>query len=98
MGVAAGGMIPSANAIVAHFSPVERRGAVFGLTAALSGLGGFVGPLLGASLATSFGFRWTFVAAGVLLLAMAGLVVFAGAAATSTRRGPAPAPGKNLAA
>jgi DHA1 family multidrug resistance protein-like MFS transporter len=74
MGVAAGGLIPSANALIAHLSPLERRGAVFGLTAALSGLGGFVGPLLGASLATSLGFRSTFVAAGVLLLLL-GIVV-----------------------
>src|SRR3954454_8650517 len=48
LGVAAGGLIPSANALIAHLTPVERRGAVFGLTAALSGLGGFIGPLLGA--------------------------------------------------
>lgn len=83
MGVAAGGLIPSANALVAHLSPIERRGAVFGLTAALSGLGGFVGPLLGASLATSLGFRSTFVAAGALLLAMAALVIWS---QTASRR------------
>jgi DHA1 family multidrug resistance protein-like MFS transporter len=81
LGVAAGGLIPSANALVAHLTPLPRRGAVFGLTAALSGLGGFVGPLLGASLATSYGFRATFIAAGVLLLGMAGLVVWSAVAA-----------------
>jgi DHA1 family multidrug resistance protein-like MFS transporter len=74
LGVAAGGLIPSANALVAHLTPVERRGAVFGLTAALSGLGGFIGPLLGAGLATSLGFRATFIAAGTLLLALAAMV------------------------
>jgi DHA1 family multidrug resistance protein-like MFS transporter len=76
LGVAAGGLIPSANALVAHLTPVEKRGAVFGLTAALSGVGGFIGPLLGALLATSLGFRATFVAAGALMLAIAGLVVW----------------------
>jgi DHA1 family multidrug resistance protein-like MFS transporter len=75
LGVAAGGLIPSANALIAHLTPLSRRGAVFGLTAALSGVGGFVGPLLGASLATSLGFRATFVAAGILLLGMAVLVI-----------------------
>ena len=75
MGVAAGGLIPSANALIAHLTPIERRGAIFGLTAALSGVGGFVGPLLGASLATSLGFRSTFIAAGALLLAVGALVI-----------------------
>src|SRR5215204_5644739 len=75
MGVAAGGLIPSANALVAHLTPVERRGAVFGLTAALSAVGGFIGPLLGALLATSFGFRAAFIAAGALMLAVAAMVI-----------------------
>lgn len=83
LGVAAGGLIPSANALIAHLTPVERRGAVFGLTAALSGLGGFVGPLLGAGLATTLGFRSTFIAAGALLLALA-VLVFGTRAATDT--------------
>jgi DHA1 family multidrug resistance protein-like MFS transporter len=85
LGVAAGGLIPSANALVAHLTPVERRGAVFGLTAALSGVGGFVGPLLGALLATSLGFRATFVAAGALMLAIAGLVLWSLSAAAEAR-------------
>ena len=76
MGVAAGGLIPSANALVAHLTPVERRGAIFGLTAALSAVGGFIGPLLGALLATSLGFRSTFIAAGALMLAVAAMVIW----------------------
>jgi DHA1 family multidrug resistance protein-like MFS transporter len=76
LGVAAGGLIPSANALIAHLTPLERRGSIFGLTAALSGLGGFVGPLLGAILATSLGFRAVFLAAGALMLAIAGMVLW----------------------
>jgi DHA1 family multidrug resistance protein-like MFS transporter len=87
LGVAAGGLIPSANALIAHLTPVERRGAVFGLTAALSGLGGFIGPLLGAGLATTLGFRSTFIAAGALLLALATLVVGTRAATETSSRG-----------
>jgi MFS transporter, DHA1 family, multidrug resistance protein len=76
MGVAAGGLIPSANALVAHLTPVERRGAVFGLTAAISAVGGFIGPLAGAFLATGLGFRATFIASGTLLLAVAAMVIW----------------------
>ena len=76
MGVAAGGLIPSANALIAHLTPIERRGAIFGLTAAISAVGGFIGPLLGALLATSLGFRATFVAAGALMLAVAAMVIW----------------------
>jgi DHA1 family multidrug resistance protein-like MFS transporter len=87
LGVAAGGLIPSANALIAHLTPLERRGAVFGLTAALSGLGGFIGPLLGAGLATSLGFRSTFIAAGALLLALAAMVFGTRAATETSSRG-----------
>jgi DHA1 family multidrug resistance protein-like MFS transporter len=87
MGVAAGGLVPSANALVAHLTPVERRGAVFGLTAAFSSLGGFVGPLLGASLATSLGFRATFIAAGAMLLGLAAMVIATAGATESRSRG-----------
>jgi MFS transporter, DHA1 family, multidrug resistance protein len=76
LGVAAGGLIPSANALVAHLTPVERRGAIFGFTAALAAVGGFIGPLLGALLATSLGFRATFIAAGALMLGVAAMVIW----------------------
>jgi MFS transporter, DHA1 family, multidrug resistance protein len=86
MGVAAGGLIPSANALIAHLTPVERRGAIFGLTAAISAVGGFIGPLVGAFLATSLGFRATFIASGTLLLAVAAMVIWS--AETTARRRP----------
>jgi MFS transporter, DHA1 family, multidrug resistance protein len=87
MGVAAGGLIPSANALVAHLTPVERRGAIFGLTAALSAVGGFIGPLLGALLATGLGFRATFIAAGALMLGVAAMVIWSQGATESKSRG-----------
>jgi len=55
---------------------VGRRGAIFGLTAALSAVGGFVGPLVGAFLATGLGFRATFIASGTLLLIVAAMVIW----------------------
>ena len=84
MGVAAGGLIPSANALVAHLTPMERRGAIFGLTAAISAVAGFIGPLAGAFLATSLGFRATFIASGTLLLTVAAMVIWSQGAAESS--------------
>jgi DHA1 family multidrug resistance protein-like MFS transporter len=86
MGVAAGGLIPSANALVAHLTPMERRGAIFGLTAAISAVGGFVGPLAGAFLATGLGFRATFIASGTLLLTVAAMVIWSQGATESSGR------------
>ncbi|MEA2582572.1 MAG: transporter, family, multidrug resistance protein [Thermomicrobiales bacterium] len=54
-GVAAGGLIPAANAIVANATPGERRGFIYGITAGASSLGGFFGPLAGAAIAYAFG-------------------------------------------
>jgi DHA1 family multidrug resistance protein-like MFS transporter len=70
-GVAAGGMIPSANAIIANITPPERRGLTYGVTATAGGLGAAFGPLLLSSLiAPLFGFEAAFVTVGVLLLAL----------------------------
>jgi DHA1 family multidrug resistance protein-like MFS transporter len=73
-GVAAGGLIPSANAIAANATPPERRGVLYGVLAAAASIGGFIGPLGGAALAASFGFRITFAVTGVLLLGLAFVV------------------------
>ncbi|MBX5445812.1 MFS transporter [Sphaerobacter sp.] len=69
-GLAVGGALPTANAIVAHLTPPERRGAIYGFTAAATSLGGFVGPLGGASLAAVISIRATFLVTGALLLAI----------------------------
>ena len=69
-GVAAGGVLPSANTIVANLTPVERRGAVYGFTAAAASVGGFVGPLGGSALAALADIRWVFLVDGVLMLSV----------------------------
>jgi DHA1 family multidrug resistance protein-like MFS transporter len=92
LGVAAGGLIPSANALVTHLTPHDRRGAIFGITAALSGLGGFVGPLLGAVVATVISFRATFVAAGILMLAISILVIWSVSVEQGRQRQRSPEP------
>lgn len=67
-GVAAGGILPSANAIVAHLTPPERRGAVYGFTAAATSLGGSVGPLIGSGMTAAVDIRYVFVVSGILML------------------------------
>jgi len=70
-GVAAGGIVPAANALIANATPPERRGAVFGVTAGAASWGAFIGPLAGSALAAAVGFRAPFLATAVLLLALA---------------------------
>jgi len=67
-GIAAGGVLPSANAIVANLTPAERRGAVYGFTAAATSVGGFLGPLGGSSLAAAVDIRYVFLVSGLLML------------------------------
>jgi DHA1 family multidrug resistance protein-like MFS transporter len=87
-GVAAGGLIPAANAIVANATPPERRGFIYGVTAAASSLGGFFGPLAGAAIAASLGFRATFVTTAALLLLLTAAMVSAFGGKSSVVRRP----------
>lgn len=73
-GVAAGGLIPTANALVGAAAPPERRGALYGMTASAAALGGFFGPITGGAIAATFGFPTAFVTVAVLLLAMTAVV------------------------
>jgi DHA1 family multidrug resistance protein-like MFS transporter len=73
-GIAAGGLVPAANAIVAHRTPVEQRGVIYGVTAAAASIGGFFGPLVGAGVAAAIGFSAAFVITGLFLLTATWLV------------------------
>jgi len=73
-GVAAGGLVPSANALIADRTAPERRGVVFGLTAAAAAFGGFLGPLVGSGLAAAAGFPAAFLFTGAVLLGLAVLI------------------------
>ncbi len=75
-GVAAGGLVPTANALVAHATGPEQRGVVFGLMAGAGSMGAFVGPLAVAGLTTSGGFGLAFVAIGISLLLTGVAVVY----------------------
>ena len=80
-GFAAGGLMPSVNALVANATPAERRGAVYGLLAAVGSVGAFIGPLLGAALAAAFGFPAALIVTGLLLLGLAGGLLLSGRSA-----------------
>ncbi len=69
-GLAAGGMVPSMNAIVASVVPRTNIGQAYGFTTTASALGWAMGPALGGVAAAAFGYRWPFIVmTGLLLLA-----------------------------
>jgi len=61
LGIFDGGLMPSVMATIALRSPTDRRGWVFGLTAAATSLGGAVGPAVGAAAAALLGLRASFL-------------------------------------
>jgi MFS transporter, DHA1 family, multidrug resistance protein len=69
LGLFLGGLMPSANALVAARVPPERRGSAFGLTAMAGSFANGVGPLAGAAIATGLGIREVFVVTGGLFVA-----------------------------
>ncbi|MGC4193115.1 MAG: MFS transporter [Thermomicrobiales bacterium] len=73
-GVFAGGMIPSANALVAQGTPPDRRGVVYGMMATATSVGGVVGPLMGSLIAAGFGARMTFLLTGAMLLSLVAIL------------------------
>jgi len=66
-GIASGGMLPTANALVARLTPEGRRGTVYGFTTTASSLGAFVGPLGGTALAAALGLHAPFLVIGLAL-------------------------------
>ena len=90
-GFFAGGTIPAANALLANAITPERRGMLFGLMASATSIGGFIGPLAGAGLAASLGFRATFVACGLLMIGAVAVLLWTERRSAPTR-GPGPSP------
>ena len=74
-GLAAGGMIPTANALIANLTPSHRRATMYGISSSSAALGGFAGPLIGATIAAALGFRVSFIVVGVMLLVLSAAVM-----------------------
>jgi len=65
-GVCVGGLLPTANAILAHTAPKEQQGTVYALSHSFSSGGRVVGPMLGATVAATWGLRSAFATTGAL--------------------------------
>ncbi len=55
-----GGTMPTANALIALHVTKEKQGSVYGLSSAVSNMGGSFGPVLGAAAATLAGYQSVF--------------------------------------
>ncbi|MGA2547541.1 MAG: MFS transporter [Rectinemataceae bacterium] len=69
-----GGDMPAANALIALQIEPGKQGSVYGLTSSISSASNAIGPVLGASLAATLGYRSVFTATG-LVLAASGLAI-----------------------
>jgi DHA1 family multidrug resistance protein-like MFS transporter len=66
-GLAAGGNLPTMNALVGKLTTKETYGKAYGLMASMTSLGMTLGPLAGGIMASYMGFRWPFVVVSLLL-------------------------------
>jgi DHA1 family multidrug resistance protein-like MFS transporter len=66
-GFAAGGNLPTMNALVGKLTTKETYGKAYGLMASMTSLGMTLGPLAGGIMASHMGFRWPFVVVSLLL-------------------------------
>jgi MFS transporter, DHA1 family, multidrug resistance protein len=67
-GFAAGGNLPTMNALVGKLTPKESYGKAYGLTASVTSLGMTLGPLTGGLMASYMGLRWPFIVVSLLLI------------------------------
>jgi DHA1 family multidrug resistance protein-like MFS transporter len=82
LGIFDGGLLPSANALIASSTPAERageratHGTTYGLVYLANGLGFALGPLAGGVIAATLGLRNVFFLTAVILLAIGAYLPF----------------------
>jgi DHA1 family multidrug resistance protein-like MFS transporter len=74
-GFAAGGNLPTINALLGKLTTKETYGQAYGLMASMTSLGMTFGPLAGGFMASHVGYRWPFVAVSLFLTVVAFLVM-----------------------
>lgn len=67
-GFCIGGLMPTANAILARMVPSGQQGAVYGISNSVNAAGRAIGPMLGASVATALGLRFGFAVAALVFV------------------------------
>jgi len=76
VGVALGGVIPIISAILANYIKAGDEGLAFGLDNSVTAAGRGVAPLLGAAVATAWGYPLTFVVTGLVFAVSTVLAVW----------------------
>lgn len=74
-GLFMGGIMPTANALLAKATSTEHRGAVFGFSHSAQAGGRAVGPMVGAGVSNAWGMSSAFLVTAAIFGAMATLVV-----------------------
>jgi DHA1 family multidrug resistance protein-like MFS transporter len=69
-GLAAGGILPTMNALVGRLIPPDCYGKAYGLTSSMTCLGMAAGPFFGGILAAWWGYRWPFAFVGALMISV----------------------------
>jgi len=73
-GVCMGGIMPTANALLARSVAPSRRGITFGMASSAQAGGRALGPMLGASVASAWGMRSAFLVTAGIFGAISALV------------------------
>lgn len=76
LGLFVGGMIPSLNVLVKKLAPPQGLATAYGINSSALFLGNLIGPLIGSSVAASYGIRSVFFVTMSVLLLNALLVAF----------------------
>jgi len=69
-------MLPSLQVLVRKLAPLEKQATAFGMNSSATFFGNLVGPLIGGSVAASYGIRSVFYVTMSLLVANAIVIAF----------------------